>query len=201
MLAIVTGFDAFGGEPVNPSAAAITWLPARLGGLDLVTCCLPTSYERAPALLLDQVRAHRPDIVLSVGQAGGRPVPTLERVAINLADLRDPDNDGITLSERPIVEGGPAGYFSTLPLVPAVAALHRAGLTAAISLSAGTFVCNTVLYRLLHEFPRADALLAGFLHLPYLPEQAADHAGAPSMALDSMVRTIEIVLETAAKLR
>jgi pyroglutamyl-peptidase len=206
MKALVTGFEPFGGDPVNPALEMLRYLPARLGGLDLATCVLPTAFGRAREVLADALATTRPDLVLCAGLAGGRTGLSLERVAINLDDARIPDNLGQQPIDRPVVPGGPAAYFATLPIKAAVLALREAGLPAVVSNSAGTFVCNHVFYGLMHlAATRYLALRGGFLHLPYLPVQAARHAdpagGAPSMALDDIVRGIAIVLETAATRR
>jgi pyroglutamyl-peptidase len=137
--------------------------------------------------------------VLCVGLAGGRAELSLERVAINVDDARIPDNDGQQPIDRPVVAGGPAAYFTSLPIKAAVRALREAGLPAAVSNTAGTFVCNHVFYGLMHlAASRSLPLRGGFLHVPFLPSQAAQQGGAPSMALEDIVRGIEIVLGVAA---
>ncbi|HEV2302733.1 MAG TPA: pyroglutamyl-peptidase I, partial [Stellaceae bacterium] len=139
MKALVTGFEPFGGERVNPSMEAVRRLPARLGGLEVATRILPTVFGLAWARLAAALDESEPDLVLCVGEAGGRAELSLERVAINLEDARIADNDGNQPTGRPVVADGPAAYFATLPLKAAVAALTRAGLPAAVSNSAGTF--------------------------------------------------------------
>lgn len=200
MKALVTGFEPFGGERVNPSMEAVRRLPPRLGELDIATRILPTVFGLAAARLeaaLDEIAA---DLVLCVGEAGGRAELSLERVAVNIEDARIADNDGNRPIDRPVVAGGPAAYFATLPLKPALAALMQQGLPAAVSQSAGTFVCNSVFYSLMHRAAAQPACLrAGLLHVPYLPEQAAAHPGAPSMALGDIRRAVEIVLRVAAE--
>lgn len=199
MKALVTGFDAFGGDKVNPSSAAIARLKRRTGGLAVTTAVLPTSFGRSAIALRGAIHEARPDIVLCVGQAGGRSELSLERVAINLQDARIRDNDGKQPIDRQVVRGGPAAYFSTLPVKACVAELRRAGLPASVSNSAGTFVCNHVFYALMDMAERHGlAFRGGFLHIPYLPEQAARQGGQPSMALDDIVRAIEIVLTVTA---
>jgi pyroglutamyl-peptidase len=199
MKALVTGFEPFGGDRVNPSFEALQRLPRRLGGLDIVTAALPVVYGAALPALREAIAAARPDIVLGVGLAGGRAELSLERVAINIDDARIPDNGGNQPIDRPVIAGGPAAYFATLPIKAAVAALRDAGLPAAVSNSAGTFLCNHVFYGLMHESATgADRFRAGFLHVPYLPSQAALTPGAPSMALEQIVEGIEIILTVAA---
>ncbi len=202
MKALVTGFEPFGGEPINPALDALERLPARLGALTIATRVLPAVFGQALDVLEEVVRATAPDIVLCVGLAGGRAALSLERIAINVDDARIPDNKGRQPIDLPVVAGGPAAYFTTLPIKAAVAALRDAGLPASVSNSAGTFVCNHVFYGLLHlAATRRLDLRGGFLHVPYLPSQAARQDGAPSMALADIVRGIEIVLTVAAARR
>ena len=196
MKALVTGFEPFGGEKVNASLEAVRRLPARIGGLEVVTAELPTSYTRSLAALEATITRVKPDIVLCVGQAGDRAALCVERVAVNLQDARVPDNDGAQPVDRPIMPGGPAAYLATLPVRAAVASLHAAELPAEISMSAGTFVCNHVFYGLMHlAAARGHPFRAGFMHVPCLPQQAA--GGASSMALDDIVRGIVTLLETS----
>ena len=199
MKALVTGFEPFGGEPVNPALEAVQRLPARLGVLDIATETLPAVFGRALDALEDAIIASNPDIVLCVGQAGGRAALSLERVAINVDDARIPDNAGQQPIDRPVVPGGPPAYFTTLPIKAAATAMREAGLPSIVSNTAGTFVCNHVFYGLMHlAASRRLPLRGGFLHVPYLPSQATRQPGAPSMALDDIVRGIEIVLAVAA---
>jgi pyroglutamyl-peptidase len=193
MKALVTGFDPFGGARMNASLEAVKRLPARIGALEIVTAELPTSYARSiPALKAAIMRA-KPGIVLCVGEAGDRPLLSVERVAVNLRDARMPDNDGGAPVDTPVVRGGPAAYFSTLPARAMVAALRAADLPAELSMSAGAFVCNHVFYGLMHTAARRGRLRAGFLHVPSLSGRA--------MPIEDIVRGIEIVLEVAAQER
>jgi pyroglutamyl-peptidase len=202
MKALVTGFEPFGGARVNPSFEALALLPSRLGALDIFTRALPVVYGAALPALSEAIIVTAPDIVLSVGLAGGRTELSLERIAINIDDARIPDNDGNLPIDRPVVVGGPAAYFATLPIKAAVAALREAGLPAAVSNSAGTFLCNHVFYGLMHEAAAgAGRFRAGFLHVPYLPSQSAHVPGAPSMAIEQIVAGIEVVLSVAAARR
>jgi pyroglutamyl-peptidase len=199
MKALVTGFEPFGGDRVNPAFEALARLPARLGGLELATAALPVVFGRALAALEAAVGTHAPALVLAVGLAGGRSELSLERVAINIDDARIADNDGNQPIDRPVVRGGPPAYFTLLPIKAAVAALRESGLPAAVSNSAGTFVCNHVFYGLMHLAATGPRRFrGGFLHVPYLPSQAARVAGAPSMALEQIVEGIEIILAVAA---
>jgi pyroglutamyl-peptidase len=199
MKALVTGFEPFGSNSVNPASEALGHLPPRLGELALATRVLPCAFGVAIDMLEEAITATLPDIVLCVGLAGGRAALSLERVAINVDDARIPDNRGRQPIDRPVVAGGPPAYFATLPIKAAAAALREAGVPAIVSNTAGTFVCNHVFYGLMHlAATRHRGPRGGFLHVPYLPGQAARQDGAPSMALADIVRGIEIVLRVAA---
>jgi pyroglutamyl-peptidase len=199
MQALVTGFEPFGDDTENPALAALPLLPARLGAMTVATRVLPTEFGRSLEVLYQGIGDVQPDIVLCLGLAGGRAALSLERVAVNIDDARIADNAGYQPIDTPVVSGAPAAYFATLPIKAAAAALRAAGLPAVVSNTAGTFVCNHVFFGLMHfAATRRPGLRGGFLHLPYLPSQAARHDGAPSMALADIVRGVEIVLEVAA---
>jgi pyroglutamyl-peptidase len=196
MRALVTGFDPFGGGRVNASLEAVRRLPTRIGTLDIVTAELPTSYARSIPALKAAIRDARPGIVLCVGEAGERSVLSVERVAINLQDARMPDNDGAAPAERPVLRGGPAAYFATLPVRKMVAALRAAELPAELSMSAGAFVCNHVFYGLMHLAATTKRnFRGGFLHVPCLTQK--EGIATRSMALDDIVRGIVTCLEAA----
>jgi pyroglutamyl-peptidase len=200
MLALVSGFEPFGGEAINPSAEALHRLPPKLGPLAIETRLLPTAFERSVVAMDQAIAALRPDIILAVGQAGGRNSLSIERAALNIADAAGPDNDGAQPIDRPVVPGGPAAYFATLPIKAAVAALRHAGLPAEVSNSAGSFVCNALFYAVMHRVAtRSLRCRAGFLHVPYLPRQAAAMRGVGSMALEHMVQGIQIILAVTAE--
>lgn len=199
---LLTGFDPFGGDTLNPSWTAVQALHGRrIGGHRVVALQLPTTFAGSLRVLKAAMRQHTPAIVLGVGQAGGRAQLSIERVAINLQDARIPDNAGAQPVDEPVVAAGPAAYFSTLPIKAMLAALHAHGLPAEISHSAGTYVCNHIAYAMLHLAARRRGTRAGFIHIPYLPEQAAMRRGAPSMAPDDVVRGLEIALRTATATR
>lgn len=198
---LLTGFEPFGGEPLNPSWEAVRGLDGQhLGEHHLIRAVrLSCVFDLALAELEAELTQHQPVLVLAVGQAGGRCELSLERVAINLDDARIPDNAGAQPIDRPIVADGPAAYFTTLPIKAMVLALREAGLPAAVSYSAGTYVCNHLFYGLMHRIAR-DGLRCrgGFLHIPYLPEQAARQpTGAPSMSLTQIVQGLTIGLDAA----
>ena len=180
MRILVTGFEPFGGQSVNPSwevAHALQGLV--LAGAQVSAVQLPCVFAQALPALHQALAQHRPDIVLALGQAEGRCDLSLERVAINVQDARIPDNAGQQPIDVPVIEGGPAAYFSTLPIKALVAGLKVAGFPASVSQTAGTFVCNQVFYGLQHAVV-GQGVYSGFMHLPLLPEQAA-HWPGPSL--------------------
>lgn len=199
MRALVTGFDPFGGDKVNPSSLAVGRLRRKIGDVDVATATLPTSYATSARVLRAAIEDVRPEIVLCVGQAGGRTELCLERVGINVQDARIRDNDGAQPIDVPVVAGGPAAYFATLPIKACVAEMRKAGLPAIVSNTAGTFVCNHILYALMDIIAaRKAAMRGGFLHIPYVPEQASRVGSVPSMAVDDIVRGIEIIVAVSA---
>lgn len=195
---LVTGFEPFGGESFNPSAAAALALDGlSLGGARVVGRVLPCVFGSALQALDQALDAHSPQLVLAVGLASGRSELSVERVAINLDDARMPDNAGVQPVDRPVVPGGPAAYFSTLPIKAIVAALRSQGLPAGVSQTAGTFVCNHVFYGLMHRLASRPGVRGGFIHVPLSPRQAAHHPGQPSMDESLVRRGLEIALATA----
>lgn len=199
---LLTGFDPFGGESINPSWEAVRALHGRrIGGHRVEARLLPTEFAASLRTLKAAVRETAPAILLGVGQAGGRDRLSIERVAINLQDARIPDNAGAQPIDLPVIPDAPAAYFCTLPVKAMLAALQAQGLPAELSHTAGTYVCNHVAYAMLHLAAKRRGARAGFIHIPYLPEQAARLRGAPSMALDNMVRGLEIALRAAATTR
>ncbi|MEO8778187.1 MAG: pyroglutamyl-peptidase I [Rhodanobacter sp.] len=196
---LLTGFDPFGGETINPSWEAVRSLHGRhVNGHLVVARQLPTEFAASLRQLKAAMRELKPAIVLGVGQAGGRAQLSLERVAINLQDARMPDNAGAQPIDEPVIAGAPAACFSTLPLKAMLAALHEAGIPAAISHSAGTYVCNHIAYAMLHLASKRGGVRAGFIHIPYLPAQAARLRDVPSMAQADVERGLLIALRVAA---
>lgn len=195
MKILVTGFDPFGGESVNPAWEAVSRLPETINGAEVVRMLIPTSFERAPQKILEKVRECRPDYVISVGQAAGRTAITPERIAINMMSASIPDNDGEQPTEQKIEDNGPDGYFSLLPVVEMVKAIEAAGLPGRISNTAGTFVCNRVMYSVLHachtEFPE---MRSGFIHVPCIPEQTEKHPEWFSLPVEEITRGLEAAL-------
>lgn len=189
MRILLTAFDPFGGEAVNPAELAVR--EVQFDGHTLQKLTVPTEYARCEAVLAAALDEFAPDILLMVGQAGGRAAVTPERVAINVDDSAAADNAGEVRRDRPISPDGAAAHFATLPIHRIVDAIKAAGIPAAISNSAGTFVCNHLMYTALSRVK--PPAIAGFVHVPFLPEQG-EKRGAPSMALDDMVRALEITL-------
>lgn len=196
---LLTGFEPFGGEPINPSWETVRRVTAP-AGTELIRLCLPVSYLEARHKLREAATSVLPNVILSVGQAGGRDGISLERIAVNLMDARIPDNTGFQPVDEPISEDGPAAYFSTLPLRPMLAALNEVCLPAAISNTAGLYVCNAVFYEAARLQSLGVSEQAGFVHVPFLPEQAAGK-GSPSMPLEEMIRGLEIILKELTKKR
>lgn len=183
---LITGFDPFGGESINPAWEAVRLLPDVIRDFELVKLEIPTVFGAAAQVVIDKAEEIHPDAIISVGQAGGRAAVTPEMVGINLRYASIPDNMGALPCDIPIAEGGPAAYFSTLPVRAMAKAICDAGLPGAVSYSAGSFVCNDVLYSLLHRFDGTE-VRAGFIHVPFLPEQTADK---PSLPLDKTVAAL-----------
>lgn len=200
--ALLTGFEPFDGAAVNPSWEAVTLTVADpLPGIELTAVQLSCVFGTSRDELRAAVARTDPDLVLCVGQAGGRPGISVERVAINVDDARIPDNAGRQPVDEPIVAGGPAAYFATLPVKACVAAVREAGLPASVSQTAGTFVCNHVFYGLAHLIAtERPALRGGFVHVPYAPEQVVD-GGEPSLPAASVAAGLRAVLTAAARTR
>lgn len=196
MKILVTGFEPFAGEARNPSAEAVERLPDTVAGAKIVKLILPTVRFKAPDLAARAIKEHHPDVVLSIGQAGGRAAVTVERMAVNLDDFRIPDNEGNQPADEPVIPGGPDGYLTNLPVKAMVEAIRKAGIPAEISMSAGTFVCNHLLYSIRYlletEYP---GFRCGFIHIPWLPEQVLDKTGQPSMPQEWSVRAVEAAIE------
>ncbi|HAV2275201.1 pyroglutamyl-peptidase I [Serratia marcescens] len=195
---LITGFEPFGGERLNPSWEVVKQLnDMELVGTRIVARQLPCVFGAALEALNAAIDEVQPLMVLAVGQAGGRTDITIERVAINVDDARIPDNQGQQPVDEPIVAGGPAAYFSTLPIKAMVSSMREAGIPASVSQTAGTYVCNHVMYGLLHRLSGQREVKGGFIHIPYLPEQAAAHPGAPSMAASTVLFALELAISIA----
>ena len=195
MKILVTGFDPFGGEKVNPALEAVKSLPSEIHGAEVHWVVIPTVFYQSAEVLEAEIVRHQPDVVLCIGQAGGRASLTPERVAINQDDARIPDNQGNQPIDTPIRLDGQAAYFSTLPIKAMVQAIKEDGLPATVSNTAGTFVCNHLMYQALYladkKFPH---MRAGFMHIPYMTEQVINKPNTASMNLTDIVRGIEAAI-------
>ena len=195
MKILVTGFDPFDGEKVNPALEAVKSLPSEIHGAEIHWVEIPTVFYKAAEVLETAIVRFQPDAVLCIGQAGGRTSLTPERVAINQDDARILDNDGNQPIDTPIRLDGQAAYFSTLPIKAMVKAIKEVGLPATVSNTAGTFVCNHLMYQALYladkKFPN---MRAGFMHIPYMTEQVVNKPNTASMNLTDIVRGIEAAI-------
>lgn len=185
---LITGFDPFGGECINPSWEAVKGLKDRIGGYALTKLQIPTVFGKAAQAVLAAAEESKPDVILCVGQAGGRKGITPEVVGINLREAGIPDNEGNCPVNIPVVPEGPDAYFATIPVRKILGALKAAEIPGSLSYSAGAFVCNDVLYTLLHCF-HGTGTQVGFIHVPFLPQQAKE--GIPSMPLAEIIRALE----------
>lgn len=201
MKILVTGFTPFGGESVNPSYEAVQRLPDTVGGAQIIKLEIPTAFDRGAQAVKAAVERYAPDIVLSVGLAGGRSCVTVEKVAINYADADLPDNDGFQPRDETLVPGGPDAYFATAPVNAMIEAVRAHGLACKISYSAGAYVCNSVMYRTLNLAAETrPEMRVGFLHVPYSSEQLAGRGvDQPSLPLDDITRALLCAVAAAAQ--
>lgn len=197
MKILVTGFDPFEGASINPAFEAVRLLPDEIAGSTIIKKEIPTVFGKDEEVLQDIIQQTTPDIVLCVGQAGGRSGIAVEKVAINLMEARIPDNAGNQPSDTPVHEDGPAAYFASLPVKRMVQNIKDHKIPAKISYTAGTFVCNDIMYRLLYLIERKyPEMRGGFIHVPYCPEQTVDLPdGTPSMSIETISRALEYAIE------
>lgn len=197
MKVLVTGFDPFGGEKVNPAFEVIKRLSSNIAGAEVVKLQVPTVFRKSIDVTIKAIEEEKPDFVLCIGQAGGRFAITVERVAINIDDARIPDNENNQPIDTPIDPEGEPAYFATIPIKAIVEAIRNEGIPAAVSNTAGTFVCNHLLYGVLNYINKNNLnIKAGFIHIPFLPEQVVDKPNMPSMSIETMVKAIEIAITT-----
>ncbi len=198
MKVLVTGFDPFGGEPINPAWEAVKAMKDTIAGAEIIKMQIPTVVGKSIEKIHQKMKELQPDLVISVGQAGGRFGVTPERVAINVTDARIPDNEGNQPIDEPIFPDGPAAYFSNLPVKAMVQAIKDAGYPSVLSNSAGTYICNHVMYGILYyiekEFPNVRG---GFIHVPYAPSQVVNKPSTPSMALADITASLEAAVAAA----
>ena len=190
---LLTGFEPFGTATSNPSGEIVK----QISGENIVTAILPVAYAQSAERLLSLIEEHKPDVVICLGQAEGRTAITPERIAINLDDARLADNQGVLRNDVRILQDGPDAYFSTLPVNEIVAAIKAQGIPAAVSLSAGAFLCNHVFYVAQNKFAGSD-VRSGFVHVPLMDSQAAEFPGLPTMPLDQMVLAVRAMIDVVA---
>ena len=200
MKVLITGFDPFGGESINPALEAVMALPNYIGETEVIKLEIPTVFGKSLAKIREAVAIHKPDVIISVGQAGGRFGITPERVAINVDDARIKDNEGNEPVDVAVATDGPAAYFSNLPIKAMTQAMVKAGIPASVSNTAGTFVCNHVMYGLLYlvdkKYPN---MKAGFIHVPYIPAQVVDKPEKPSMSIVDISKALELSIKAAVE--
>ena len=196
MKILLTAFDPFGGEKINPALEAVKLVKAEDLTAELIKLEVPTVFHKSIKTVQEAMRKHKPDAVLCVGQAGGRFQLTPERVAINLDDARIPDNEGQQPVDEPIFADGADAYFASLPIKAMVESIKAENLPAAVSNTAGTFVCNHLMYGVLYtiakEFPQCRG---GFIHVPFIPAQVVDKANTPCLSLNDIARVLTASLQ------
>lgn len=198
MKLLLTAFDPFGGQTINPALEAVKLVAPQIEDISVIKLEIPTVFDISIERLYEAIALHKPDAVLCVGQAGGRKAITPERIAINIDDAGIPDNAGNQPIDRTIREDGENAYFATLPIKAMVANIREAGIPAQVSNSAGTFVCNHLMYGLLYTLNKHyPAAKGGFVHVPYIPQQVTDSA-VPSMELTDIVRGLECAIRAIA---
>ena len=195
---LLTAFTPFDGERINPALEAVKLLKDKIENVEIVKFEVPTVFGKSIQLVFDAIDKEKPDFVLSIGQAGGRAEITPERVAINLNDARIPDNEGNQPIDEPIFPDGENAYFSTLPVKAMVEAIREEGIPSSLSNSAGTFVCNHLMYGVLYYLNKRPGMKAGFIHVPYIPEQVKDKKEMPALELSEIVRGLEAAITAIA---
>lgn len=196
MKILVTGFDPFGVDKVNPALETIKLLPQKISNHDIITLEVPTVGYKSLEIIEKAIIEHNPDVILSIGQASGRYDITVERVGINLDDYRIPDNEGQQFVDKKIFEDGPDAYFVKLPTKEMVENIKKNNIPASLSYTAGTFICNHVLYGVSHLVEtKYKGKLSGFIHIPCLPEQAINAKNMPSMSKETILKGIIAAIE------
>lgn len=187
---LITGFEPFGGEEINPSWEAVSRLPDEINGYTLTKLRIPVVFDEAAEVVLAKAAEISPDAILCIGQAGGRNAITPELLAINLRHAKNPDNKGNEPKDAPIIAGGSVAYFSTLPVRQMAEAISAAGIASQLSYSAGAYVCNDVFYTLLHRYQNTSTHV-GFVHIPYSTEQGKE----PAMEMEDMIKGLFVAIE------
>ena len=196
MKILVSGFDPFGGEKINPAIESVKLLPDEIKGAKIIKLEIPTVARKSLKKLEEVIEIEKPDVVINVGQAGGRPDITVERVGINMDDFRIKDKEGNQPIDEKIAEDGPDAYLVTIPIKAMVQKMIENKIPASVSNTAGTFVCNHVCYGMAHlastKYPN---MRTGFVHIPFLPEQVVDKRNMPSMPLEMIAKGLEYAIE------
>ena len=195
MKILLTAFEPFGGDTVNPAQEAVALVSDSIGGAEIVKIGVPVVFGKSVSVVAEAMERERPDVVLCIGQAGGRFGLTPERVAINLDDARIPDNEGNQPLDKPIFEDGAPAYFTQLPAKAMVVAIRAAGVPSSLSYTAGTFVCNHLMYGVLYHIAKSyPGMKGGFMHVPFLHEQIMNRPNTPSLSTGDIVRGIEAAI-------
>lgn len=200
MKVLVTGFDPFGGEKINPAFEAVKKLKNEIAGAEIVKLEIPTVFKKSIEKLAEAIEREKPDITLCIGQAGGRFDITVERVAINMDDARIADNEGNEPIDESIYEDGSNAYFTKLPIKAMVKEIRENNIPASVSNTAGTFVCNHIMYGLLYQIDKKyQNMKGGFIHVPFIPQQVVDKKNAPCMSLEDITKALEMAIKAAVE--
>ena len=200
MKVLITGFDPFGGEKINPALEAVKLLPDSIEGAEIIKLEIPTVFRKSLEKIEEAIEKYSPDIVISVGQAGGRFGITPERVAINMDDARIEDNEKNQPIDISIYEDGENAYFTNLPIKAMVKEMVEGGIPASVSNTAGTFVCNHVMYGILYLINKKyNNIKGGFIHVPYIPAQVVSKPNTPSMSISDITKGLELSIKAAVK--
>lgn len=201
MKVLITGFDPFGGEAVNPAFEAVKLLPDEIAGAEIIKLEIPTVFSKCGPAVEEGIKKYEPDVVINVGQAGGRSCVTIEQVAVNLAEARIPDNDGEQPSDEPLQREGAPAYYATIPVKAIVKNIRDHGIPCHISYTAGTYVCNCIMYNVLHmTATKYTNIRAGFIHVPFAAQQAVEKPnGTPFMSLEMIAESLKYAIEATVK--
>ena len=195
MKVLLTAFEPFGGEAINPAQEAVRLVKDNIDGADIVKIDVPVVFNKAGEVVYAAMKKENPDVVLCIGQAGGRFGVTPERVAVNMQDARIADNDGGQPKDVACFEDGPNAYFTNLPVKKMVEAIKEAGVPASVSYTAGTYVCNDLMYAVLYHIDKEfEGVKGGFMHVPFLHDQVMAKANTPSLSVNDVVKAIEAAI-------
>ena len=200
MKVLITGFDPFGGESINPAWEAVKAMKDSIDGIEVIKLQIPTVFKKSAEKLFAGIEEHKPDAVICIGQAGGRYDMSVERIAINMDDGRIPDNEGYQPIDTPVYEDGENAYFATLPIKGIVEEIKSAKIPASVSNTAGTYVCNHIMYSLLYYISKNNLnIKGGFIHVPYITEQVVDKKNMPYMEVTTITKALECAVQALNK--